>query len=252
MGRFSVYSSVRITSASLLPLLWTSSLKNLSTAPTAHLGNGPRRPCGLPAGVRASAWRRRQSRARTDLRRPCRSCRRADHPCREPRSRTAQPWAMISSNPGMPVKRPGKGSRHQRRHALLEDPGSTVDPGYDGARAVRRFGWGQDCGNAHCRAPFGKVVVYWMRHACAPFGSSAPVSGLERSHEVGHKLLLRTELGVDLLSGLLLEGSDDLPDRLILLVVLCPLPPHHEIGAPRSERRHDDRRGKNDGSTAHC
>ena len=43
---------------------------------------------------------------------------------------------------------------------------------------------------------------------------------------------------LDLLAGLLLEGGDGLPDRLVLLGVVPLLPPHHEVGGLRAERRH--------------
>ena len=56
---------------------------------------------------------------------------------------------------------------------------------------------------------------------------------------------------LDLLAGLLLEGGDDLRDRLVLLGVEALLPPHHEVGGPGAERRQDDRYGENDGSSAH-
>ena len=49
----------------------------------------------------------------------------------------------------------------------------------------------------------------------------------------------------------LLEGGDDLPDRLVLLGVVPLLPPHHEVGGLCAERRQNQRRGKNQGSNAH-
>jgi hypothetical protein len=48
---------------------------------------------------------------------------------------------------------------------------------------------------------------------------------------------------LDLFASLLLEGGDDLPDRLLLLGVVALIPPDHEVGAPSTERRYDDRRG---------
>jgi hypothetical protein len=57
---------------------------------------------------------------------------------------------------------------------------------------------------------------------------------------------------LDLLAASLLEGGDDLPNRLVLLGVEPLLPLHHEVGGLGTGRRHDDRRGKNDGSAAHC
>ena len=48
----------------------------------------------------------------------------------------------------------------------------------------------------------------------------------------------------DLLAGVLLEGGDDLPDRLVLLGVEPLLPPHHEIGGPCAERCGHEQSGK--------
>jgi hypothetical protein len=45
----------------------------------------------------------------------------------------------------------------------------------------------------------------------------------------------------------LLEGGDDLPDRLVLLSGVPLLPPHHEIGGLSGDRRHHERYGENDG-----
>ena len=65
--------------------------------------------------------------------------------------------------------------------------------------------------------------------------------GFERSQEVGQKLLLHIKDELNLLAGLLLEGGHDFPDRLVLLGVLTPLPPDHEVGGAGAERRQDDR-----------
>jgi hypothetical protein len=43
-----------------------------------------------------------------------------------------------------------------------------------------------------------------------------------------------------------LEGADDLFDRRVLLGVKPFFPPHHEVGAPRAERRHHQRRSHDD------
>ena len=64
--------------------------------------------------------------------------------------------------------------------------------------------------------------------------------GLERGHKVGHKFFLRTKDELDLLAAILLEGRDDLPDRLVLFGGLSLLPPHHEVGGLRAERRHGE------------
>ena len=56
---------------------------------------------------------------------------------------------------------------------------------------------------------------------------------------------------LDLLSGLLLDGGDDLRERLVLLGVVRLVPPHDEIRGAHAERRHHERRGENCGFTAH-
>ena len=56
---------------------------------------------------------------------------------------------------------------------------------------------------------------------------------------------------LDLLAGVLLEGGDDLPDRLVLLRVLALIPPHDEVGGPGAERRHGEHRDENRSSAAH-
>ena len=76
--------------------------------------------------------------------------------------------------------------------------------------------------------------------------------GLERSHEVGHKLLLLTQDELDLLAGVLLEGGDDLSDRLVLFGGLSLLPPYDEVSGVCAERRDKDQHGgKKRISTAH-
>jgi hypothetical protein len=72
-------------------------------------------------------------------------------------------------------------------------------------------------------------------------GGSPP--GLERRHKVGPKFFLRTKDQLDLLTAILLERRDDLPDRLVLFGGLSLLPPHHEVGGLGAERR-EDQRGK--------
>jgi hypothetical protein len=47
----------------------------------------------------------------------------------------------------------------------------------------------------------------------------------------------RMEDQLDLLAGLLFEGGDDLPGRLVFLRVVALIPPHHEVGGPDAERR---------------
>ena len=81
-------------------------------------------------------------------------------------------------------------------------------------------------------------------------GEVGRLAGLERRHDLVRKLLLWMEDELDLLAGLLLEGGDDLPDRLVLLGVVALLPPHHEVGGPGAERRQDQRGGKNNGANS--
>jgi hypothetical protein len=50
---------------------------------------------------------------------------------------------------------------------------------------------------------------------------------------------------LDPFAAVLLEGCDDLPDRLILLGVGPLLPPYHEVGGPGAERGQHDRRSEN-------
>jgi hypothetical protein len=64
-------------------------------------------------------------------------------------------------------------------------------------------------------------------------------------------LVERMKDELDVLAGLLLEGSDDLPGRLVLLGVEPLVPPHDEVGAPRAKRRHREHRGENRSSAAH-
>ena len=45
---------------------------------------------------------------------------------------------------------------------------------------------------------------------------------------------------LDPLAALLLEGGDDLPDRLVLLGVVPFLPPDDEVRGPGAERRQHD------------
>jgi hypothetical protein len=59
------------------------------------------------------------------------------------------------------------------------------------------------------------------------------------------------ECKFDLLPGLLLEGRDNLRNCLDLLRVKPLLPPHHEVGGLRAERRHHERSGNCNSLTAH-
>jgi hypothetical protein len=56
---------------------------------------------------------------------------------------------------------------------------------------------------------------------------------------------------LDLLAGLLLECGDGLLDRRVLLGIDSLVPPNDEVSAPGTERRQDERYGKNDGPSAH-
>jgi hypothetical protein len=82
-------------------------------------------------------------------------------------------------------------------------------------------------------------------------GEGGRLSGLARRHDRVRKLLLGMEDEVDLLARLLLEGGDDLPDRLVLLRVVAFIPPDDEIGAPSAKRRRCEHRGENNDLLAH-
>ena len=57
---------------------------------------------------------------------------------------------------------------------------------------------------------------------------------------------------LDLLAGVLLEGRDDLPERLVLLGVVPLLPPHHQVGGFCAERRwQDQQRDEDNGAHRH-
>ena len=73
---------------------------------------------------------------------------------------------------------------------------------------------------------------------------SGGCSGLDRRHDRVGKLLLGMEDKLDPLAGLLLEGRDDLPDRLVLLGGVALVPPHDEVGAAGAERRQDEHGSK--------
>src|SRR5262245_49584090 len=68
--------------------------------------------------------------------------------------------------------------------------------------------------------------------------------GLERRHRLGRKLLFFVQCEVDSLAALLLEGRDDLPDRIVLLLVAALLPPYYEIGGAGAEWRHRQHRSE--------
>jgi hypothetical protein len=59
----------------------------------------------------------------------------------------------------------------------------------------------------------------------------------ECRRDLAWKLTLWAQDELDLLPGLLLEGGDDLSDRLVLLRIIALVPPHHEVRGPRAERR---------------
>jgi hypothetical protein len=67
------------------------------------------------------------------------------------------------------------------------------------------------------------------------------LAGGQRRLGFGKDLLLRGLDDLDLFAGLLLEGRDDLADRLFLLWVEALLPPDHEVCGPRAERRQKQR-----------
>jgi hypothetical protein len=105
---------------------------------------------------------------------------------------------------------------------------------------------------------FGKVqepiVESPFRDVTAKTGAEGEVgrlARLERGRHLVEHLILCGLHEIDLLAGLLLEGGDDLPDRFVLLGIKPLFPPHHEVGGGCAERRHDQRRGENDGMGAH-
>jgi hypothetical protein len=76
--------------------------------------------------------------------------------------------------------------------------------------------------------------------------------GLERGVGLVEHLVHRGLNEFDVLAGLLLERGDDLPDRLVFLLVEAFVPPDDQIGGLRTARRHHERHAQNNGSTAHC
>jgi hypothetical protein len=64
-------------------------------------------------------------------------------------------------------------------------------------------------------------------------------------------LRLWMEDQLDLFAGLLLEGGDDLLDRLVLLGVVALIPPDDEIGGMRAERRQAECCPNSHGLNAH-
>jgi pimeloyl-ACP methyl ester carboxylesterase len=68
-------------------------------------------------------------------------------------------------------------------------------------------------------------------------------AGLDRRHDLVRKLLLGMKDELDTLAGLLLEGRNDLTDRLVLLRGAL-VPPHDEVGAASAERRQDEHGSK--------
>ena len=56
---------------------------------------------------------------------------------------------------------------------------------------------------------------------------------------------------LDLLARALLEGGDDLADRLVFLGIESLLPPHDEVGGLCAEWRQDQRGGEDEDSNAH-
>jgi hypothetical protein len=67
-------------------------------------------------------------------------------------------------------------------------------------------------------------------------GEVRRLAGLERRIDRLWMLRLWMEDQLDLLAGLLLEGGDDLLDRLLLLGVVALVPPDDEIGAAAARK----------------
>jgi hypothetical protein len=76
-------------------------------------------------------------------------------------------------------------------------------------------------------------------------------AGLERRHDFDRNLILVVKSDLDLLARVLLESGYDFRNRFVFLEVGPLLPPHHEVGGLRAERRQNKRCGKKNGSTAH-
>jgi hypothetical protein len=83
-------------------------------------------------------------------------------------------------------------------------------------------------------------------------GEVRRLAGLERRIDRLWMLVPWMQDQLDLLAGLLLEGGDDLPDRLVLLRVVALIPPHDEVGGPSAERRHHEHRCENYRFMAQC
>jgi hypothetical protein len=64
-------------------------------------------------------------------------------------------------------------------------------------------------------------------------------------------LILAVQDELDLLAAVLLEGRDDLPNRFVLPGMGPLLPPHHKVGGASVERGRGERRGENNGLSAH-
>jgi hypothetical protein len=77
------------------------------------------------------------------------------------------------------------------------------------------------------------------------------LADLERRLDRLWKVVPWMEDQLNLPAGLLLEGGDDLLDRLVLLRGVALVPPHDEVGGVGAERRHHEDRGQCNGSTAH-
>ena len=77
-------------------------------------------------------------------------------------------------------------------------------------------------------------------------------ASLQRQLELFWELRLLIENELDLLAAPLLESGDGLRDRRVLLGMVSLLPPHHEVGGLRGDRRQDECRSKENGSGAHA
>jgi hypothetical protein len=82
-------------------------------------------------------------------------------------------------------------------------------------------------------------------------GEVGRAAGLERRHDLARKFVNRVRDELYLVAGPLLEGDDDLLQRLVLLRIEPLLPPDHEVGGLCAERRYREHRGENGSSAAH-
>src|SRR5262247_3038338 len=70
------------------------------------------------------------------------------------------------------------------------------------------------------------------------------MAGVECRRDSVRKTLIGMEDELDVITGTLLKGGDDLPDGIVFLVQISLLPPHHEVSGLRAERCENQRGGE--------